>query len=565
MTREEVYSACQKALTKSNVLLLEAATGLGKTKQAIDLVNWIAGSTYKTRRPKMLLLVAKRVHKQTWNDEFKKWGGIKAEVTAECYESLHKHTNEHFDFIVCDECFRGDTEILTNSGYKQFKDLTESDLVAQFTQDGKIEFVKPLRLIKRRHIGEICKLHLGRERYCYLTPNHNMVYRTPWIEGWRMKTVKELKSYNSVSIPVSGKGTGDDSPLTPLERLLIAVQADGALQRHQLHKSVYSIAVKKERKKERLKWILSQLSDWTQIDNLRNYDRYLLNLPIGDYKLLSNSFDINMGYNRANAFIEEVINWDGYTQNSSNNFIYYSSKIKENADFVAAVAIQAGYKVLNSTEEDSRSETHNTIYRVFMKKTEDVSTQPMTKEYLPYDDDVYCVEVPTHMIVVRSEGYSFIAGNCHHLQSEARMEMFNTLKYGYILGLSATIPRKVKSYFKFRYHSEVVSCDIIEAIEDDVLPEPQILLYPLTLDNTHPTETIEINPNSKFLLPFNSLIHFYQLLLRSTGKNSMDFSILIFPVVLISTILFRSFSFRIDFYCFCRMSIIQCKRYSKVS
>lgn len=104
MTRSEMYNACVQALTKSNCLLLEAATGTGKTFQSIKLVNWIAGAVYKNHRPKMLLLVAKRVHKQTWADEFEKWGGINADVTMECYESLHKHCGEHWDIVILDEC-----------------------------------------------------------------------------------------------------------------------------------------------------------------------------------------------------------------------------------------------------------------------------------------------------------------------------------------------------------------------------------------------------------------------------------------------------------------------------
>lgn len=74
MTREEVFSKCLEALNKSNFLLLEAATGLGKTKCAIDLVNHLAKIKYIGRRVSMLLLVAKTVHKQTWQDEFDKWG-----------------------------------------------------------------------------------------------------------------------------------------------------------------------------------------------------------------------------------------------------------------------------------------------------------------------------------------------------------------------------------------------------------------------------------------------------------------------------------------------------------
>lgn len=104
MTREEIYSACETALTKSNCLLLEAATGFGKSLTAIKLVNWITSSAYKSHKPKMLLLVAKIVHKQTWKDEIEKWGGINADVTMECYESLHKHTEEFFEFVVMDEC-----------------------------------------------------------------------------------------------------------------------------------------------------------------------------------------------------------------------------------------------------------------------------------------------------------------------------------------------------------------------------------------------------------------------------------------------------------------------------
>jgi len=104
MTRQEIYSSCQEAMAKSNVLLLESATGTGKSKTSIDLVNWITDAVYKDHKPKMLLLVAKRVHKQTWQDEFKKWGGINCDVTMECYESLHKHTSEYFEFIVMDEC-----------------------------------------------------------------------------------------------------------------------------------------------------------------------------------------------------------------------------------------------------------------------------------------------------------------------------------------------------------------------------------------------------------------------------------------------------------------------------
>ena len=105
MTREEIYSECLTKLEKSDFLLLELATGMGKSKQAIDIINHLVETKYQGKHTSMLLLVAKTVHKQTWKDEFKKWGGINVdELTIECYESLKKHEYESFDFVVMDEC-----------------------------------------------------------------------------------------------------------------------------------------------------------------------------------------------------------------------------------------------------------------------------------------------------------------------------------------------------------------------------------------------------------------------------------------------------------------------------
>lgn len=104
MTREEIYTECLTKLEKSDFLLLELATGMGKSKQAIDIINYLVETKYQGKHTSMLLLVAKTVHKQTWKDEFKKWGGINVdELTIECYESLKKHEYESFDFVVMDE------------------------------------------------------------------------------------------------------------------------------------------------------------------------------------------------------------------------------------------------------------------------------------------------------------------------------------------------------------------------------------------------------------------------------------------------------------------------------
>ncbi len=54
---------------------------------------------------KVLILVAKTVHKKTWTDEINKWGGLNAfiQLDIQCYESLHKYKNKEVDILVMDE------------------------------------------------------------------------------------------------------------------------------------------------------------------------------------------------------------------------------------------------------------------------------------------------------------------------------------------------------------------------------------------------------------------------------------------------------------------------------
>lgn len=483
MTREELSRVALEEIDKCKCLILELVTGYGKTRVSIDLANHICK---RANIPiSVLILVAKTVHKQTWKDEIQKWGGLKADcLTIECYESLKKYENSCFDVVVADECFKGSTEILTEKGYKRFDCLEGNEKVAQFTDEGSIEFVNPIRFIKKDYEGKICKMHLGRNRYVYLTPNHNQVYRTNSVKEWRLKPIKDIKENYITKIPVSGKGTGNNSFLTPLEQLMVAIQADGTLSRHQNNESVYSIQVTKDRKKQRLKTILNNIdpSLWTSVKGKEGTDRYLVKLPKGDAKLLSTHFNIEMGYDRANSFIDEIVEWDGY----KTSYKYYSSIIKENADFVSAIAVQAGYKSLVSVEQDSRKNSYNSVYRVFMQRCEDKDTQCMDKEYLDYNGKVYCVEVPTSKIVVRSEGYTFISGNCQHL-SENRLAVLSTIKVKEaIIGLSATIKKDLRNIFRYSFNAHFIKCGLKEAVKDEVLPEPTVYLLPLRLD----TETV---------------------------------------------------------------------------
>lgn len=106
MTREEVNNLALSKIDKAKYLILELITGFGKSRLAIDLINHICDRVFRNDESPttILILVAKTVHKQTWKDEIKKWGGIKSDcITIECYESLKNYENSYFDVVVADE------------------------------------------------------------------------------------------------------------------------------------------------------------------------------------------------------------------------------------------------------------------------------------------------------------------------------------------------------------------------------------------------------------------------------------------------------------------------------
>ena len=499
--------------------VLEICTGGGKSKLALDMLDF---------SKKNLVVIPKLCLIDNWKKEIKKWGYSDENIVFSTFISLKKQTNNQYDSIIIDECFSGETEILTDKGWKKFIDLDKTESVAQW-EDGKISFVKPLNYIKRMHNDKMLKVHLGRNKFCLMTPNHKQVYK--YKEGeWCLKEIKDIKATYDYKIPLSGYGTGNNELLTPIEKIFIAIQADGTLQRHQKNESVYSIHITKERKKERLKNILSNLNNWTKINCKRpNTDRYMVKLPKGDAKLLSTHFNINMGKDRAEDFIQEIAEWDGSRYNP--NMIYYSSKIKENTDFVSAIAVQAGYRVKYGIEKDNRSESYSDIHRLYMYKQDSVDTQMFKKnEYIDFNDFVYCVEVPSHKIVVRSEGYSFISGNCHHLSERARL-YFEKVKTNNRIFLSATIPREIKEYLYNRYNCSFDKKTLRDQIDCGRLPDPTVYLIRLKLDDywkKYPYETISNKKKITMMLTqqgfYNKLsntIEWYKNKVIYEGKSNM--------------------------------------------
>lgn len=101
------------ALKDSPRVILRWATGCGKSKMAIDLINHIVRTHNNIRVVKVLFVVAERAHIKNWQDEFDKWHLRTDRVATDiiCYASLHKvKDNSTYHVIVYDEAHHLFTE-----------------------------------------------------------------------------------------------------------------------------------------------------------------------------------------------------------------------------------------------------------------------------------------------------------------------------------------------------------------------------------------------------------------------------------------------------------------------
>jgi hypothetical protein len=94
-----------------------------------------------------------------------------ATIQTMCKLDLSQYKN-YWDVIIVDECFKGDTEVLTDKGFVRFDSLTGNEKIAQYNEDNTVEFVKPIRHIKRYHTGSMVKFTVKDGRDIYMNENH---------------------------------------------------------------------------------------------------------------------------------------------------------------------------------------------------------------------------------------------------------------------------------------------------------------------------------------------------------------------------------------------------------
>ena len=113
-----------------------------------------------------------------------------------------------------------------------------------------------------------------------------------------------------------------------------------------------------------------------------------------------------------------------------------------------------------------------------------------------YEDYLQDVEFTTYISIVKYAGQSFdivIYDEAHHLSDRA-LSGVEAIKSNYSFLLSATVPKSLKEALHGMWKDfKVYSVQMRQAIDNDILPDPRVILIPLSLDNTKVTECYEMN------------------------------------------------------------------------
>jgi nicotinic acid phosphoribosyltransferase len=338
--------------------------------------------------------------------------------------AARKYYNEDMAGFSIPACYDSQTEILTDIGFKLFNDLTDNDMVAQY-DNGNIMFVNPINIYKDRYVGEMIHFYTKSKQGkvdLLVTPNHRMVRKSIATGKIEIQEANVAK-FSHRNLWLQGgqiKSGFHKNGLSMMERLKIAFQADGsfpsrkdAYNGNRTGKIPIRFSLKKERKKERLRWILNSLEvEYTESKSNRpGYVSFWIKLD----EELSKTFDWiefnTLSLNWCREFIEECSLWDGIKLKSGGT--RYCSTIKFNSDVVQTVGCLSGYRSTINTYFDKRNNRKET-YEVILTINPFREGKGIYKEILDYNGNIYCVSVPSGMIVVRRNGIISISGNSEH-------------------------------------------------------------------------------------------------------------------------------------------------------
>lgn len=324
--------------------------------------------------------------------------------------------------VICEgECFPGDAEILTPSGWVALSSY-ERGQVAQY-RDGEIQWVDPVCKVQREFNGRLIRYET-RGYVSITTPGHNLLSVDKHGIEYKHRAEDGPRS-GAHRIPRTGVLNGSGICLTDAQiRLCIAVSADAAID---VRKNTYAggvarrlgkearyakFGLKKDRKVQRLRDLLSQCGIEASDTSIANgYSSICFALPEWvPGRMLPWEWIASASAKQREMILSELVLWDGNSVQDRNQH-EFSSKHRENVDWVQALCHTTGRVSSVICRENAcgkwfkASILHGKQFTSWQRLHD-------RAEFIDHNGDVFCVQVPSGALVVRQEGKVTISGNC---------------------------------------------------------------------------------------------------------------------------------------------------------
>ena len=315
-------------------------------------------------------------------------------------------------------CVIGETEVLTEYGWLEIKNLQENEKIAQW-DNGKISFVTPSKIHCPEYKGKLVTINGKCELIA--TPDHNQLAYVRHIKGYKLFTLKDIpKNSGGVNFVSAGlRVDGYDLP-EQFIRFLVAMQADGSwVHSADGKRQGARFGFNKIRKAERFTSILDELDIEYNHTTQNGGKRQQFYLPIGSeickfaYEYLGPSKKFgnvffSLSGETLQIFFDELRYWDG-TDYGENKWMYFStdeSNVRKVQDLAALANLHVSVHWQDPVKGNKRH------YRAVITKRIQHSVVLHTWGTVDYEGRVYCVTVPSSKFLVRYNRKVLVTGNC---------------------------------------------------------------------------------------------------------------------------------------------------------
>jgi hypothetical protein len=321
--------------------------------------------------------------------------------------ALSKCLKPKYVVHVGDECFTEATDVLTTKGWKSIKDVSTEDLVLQVNQDGTSEFVCPSRKIDKDYTGPLVQ-RTCRKYSSLTTPGHNLVQVDANGQWSKRRADDDTNRHHTV--PRSTTHNGPGLPLSDDQlRLAVALSADFTLRKQ----GDWYGDLDKPRKIHRMLGLIERLdlrcvvNTTTDrpgrvsffLDNTNNLDFCHKQFPTKWLGLMS--------FWQKQVFLDELKHWDGY-DDPTRDRVAYCSPDKHNLEFVQTLCHMTGLESSIRAVRSKYGVSGQASILLNPRKTR----FNHNIEKPNFRGKVYCVTVPSGMLLVRHEGQIHVSGNC---------------------------------------------------------------------------------------------------------------------------------------------------------